>query len=127
MSSGTEAKKKADRYRLKRTDEPKAKYLGYSRNYYLQNAVDLRAEKSVYHEANGRRRYRHLEAKKQERQSLEEEAARRAKKEAGVIITQADVDDAVARFKAKGGIIEKIKTEHQKPTTGLVGIKPSRG
>ena len=123
------------RNRLLRTDEQKANHLGYSRNYYLENAVELRTKKTAYYAANkdqinGRRRYLRLEAKKQERfeqQRLAEEEARLAKKKAKTTITQIDVADAVAKFLKDGGKIQMIKTEYQAPTTGLVGIKTSRG
>lgn len=148
---------RSQRNRLKRTDEQVIKHLGYSRNYYLENAVELRVKKLAHHVAskdqiNDRRRYLRLEAKnlelvkelltpiltmvfyfdlvKAERLKLAqiaEEEARKAKKRAGVTITQNDVDDAVARYLKKGGLIDEIPSNYQAPTTGPVGIKVSRG
>lgn len=149
---------RSQRNRLKRTDEQKVNHLGYSRNYYLENAVELRAKRAVYYtdnknQVNDRRRYTRLEAKKLERDVNEilipvlamvcyfslvraeridavrasEEEARREKKRGGATITQADVDDAVARFLKDGNTIEKIETPEEEPGPGLVGIKAGRG
>lgn len=148
---------RSQRNRLKRTGEQVAKHLGYSRNYYLENAVALQAKKTAYRTANkdqinGRRQYLRLEAKKlelvkelltpiltmvfyfdlvkaerMELARIAEEEARKAKKRAGVTITQDDVDDAVARYLKKGGLIDEIPSNYRAPTTDLVGIKMSRG
>lgn len=119
--------------RAARTPEEQRQYLGHSRSYYEQHADDLKRKKRLHHaanreEINRKRRMRYLEQKKQEKAAEavtveEPQTEPKTMKSRQAVITQSDVDDAIARFLKKGGETTQLPTNYEPPTTSLVGIK----